>query len=254
MAQAGIHGYIGLIVAQRMPNPRRFRLGFILGSVLPDADILLAGPAGLVGLSADDFHRTFSHSVFTAAGVAAAFFLIGRLRKSHDWTRMGLGLSLGMMAHMFVDLLLWFRGLQIFWPLPWQASIWHGMHELPDWWIRFELSGEFACFAVFFAVLGSLARRRQTNVDYLSSLWRWTIVESTLFAAFVALALLPCATLSVFQICWWLIYIPSLGIMIYVIVRMRGTIDSAAEIAAVKTRPHRRREPGYRETRRQAFG
>jgi membrane-bound metal-dependent hydrolase YbcI (DUF457 family) len=228
MAQAGIHGFVGLIVAQRMPNPKRFRLGFILGSVLPDADILVAGPAMLIGLSADDFHRTFSHSVFTAAGVAGAFFLIGRLRKSHDWARMGLGLSLGMTAHMLVDFLLWFRGLQIVWPIPWQASIWCGMDELPDWWIKVDLSGEFACFAVFFAVLSSLARRRQMNDGYLLPLWRWTIAESSLFAVFVALALVPGATLMVFRICWWLAYIPSLGIMIYVIIRMRGSINSMA--------------------------
>jgi hypothetical protein len=43
----------------------------------------------------------------------------------------------------------------------------------------------------------------------------------------------------VFQVCWWLAYIPSLGIMIYVIVCMRGTIDSTAGIAAANTRPHR---------------
>jgi hypothetical protein len=148
---------------------------------------------------------------------------------------------------------MWFRGLQILWPIPWQASIWRGINKLPGWWIRVDLSGEFACFAVFFAVLSSLARRRQTNDDYLPPLWRWTIVESTLFAAFVALVLVSGATLMVIRICWWLAYIPSLGIMIYVIVRMRGTIDSTAGIAAAKTRPHRRREAGYRETRRQAL-
>jgi membrane-bound metal-dependent hydrolase YbcI (DUF457 family) len=226
MAQAGIHGFIGLIVAQRMPNPKRFRLGFILGSVLPDADILVAGPVMLVGLSPDDFHRTFSHSVFTAAGVAVAFFLIGRLRKSHDWTRMGLGLSLGMTAHMLVDFLLWFRGMQILWPIPWQASIWRGINKLPAWWIRAELSAEFLCFGVFFAVLISLGRRRQTNEDYLPRLWRWATGEISLFVVFMALALVPGATFLVFRSCWWLAYIPSLGIMIYVILRMRGTIES----------------------------
>jgi len=128
-----------------------------------------------------------------------------------------------MTAHMLVDLLLWFRGVQIFWPISGQINIWSGP---PDWWIRSELSAEFACFAVFFAVLILLARRRQTNGDYLRRLWRWAIVEVALFAAFLILSLIPGVTMKDFQTCWWLAYTPSLVLMFYVIIRMRGTIDS----------------------------
>lgn len=75
MPSAGIHGFTGLLFAGYIENPYA-KLGMILGSILPDADLIVSSVVYLITGKVDagkKIHRTWSHSWL----VHASFFIIG---------------------------------------------------------------------------------------------------------------------------------------------------------------------------------
>ena len=64
MAQAGMHGLIGLAVRRWVPDREWLMLGIVPGNLLPDADNLAVAVATIAKLPADGLHPTFSHSLF----------------------------------------------------------------------------------------------------------------------------------------------------------------------------------------------
>ncbi len=91
MPSAGIHGLTGLAFASCVTNPY-MKLGMILGSMLPDADLIVSGLAYLITKDIEigkKIHRSWSHSfiIHSMLGIlgggifgifpSAAHFLLG---------------------------------------------------------------------------------------------------------------------------------------------------------------------------------
>ncbi len=230
MAQAGIHGLLGIPLRKWAPQREWLMLGVVLGSMLPDSDNLAVAIATIANPSLAGLHRTFTHSLIMVCGVMAVFYLIGQVTKKARWDNLGLGLGLGITMHIVLDLLIWFGGVSVLWPIPSWINLWDKVTP-PAWWITLMNPVELLFFALFFFTLHSMARRQGSDLDFLSKLRFWTALEGFLFVVFLALAfVLSKGFMTIFGV----IYLFSLGLAIGVTIRMRATIEKAPGLAPAK--------------------
>ena len=224
MAQAGIHSLVGLAVRKWTPQRTWLMLGIVLGSMLPDADNLAVAVATVAKLPTAGLHRTFTHSLFTVVAVIGVFYLIGKLAKQPRWGNLGLGLGVGIFMHILLDLVVWFNGVAILWPIPSWINFWSRVTP-PAWFDKLNLTAEFLFFALFFIGLEGIARRRGTDQDFLGKLRIWTWVQAALFLVFTVLVYVM---QNGFMTPYGAVYLLSLALAIGVTVRMRKTVEAVA--------------------------
>jgi len=199
-------------------------LGILLGSLLPDADNLAVAVATVAKLPTDGLHRTFTHSLFTIAAVVVVFYLVAKLARQPCWNNLGIGMGIGILLHIMLDLLIWFNGVAILWPIPSWINFWSGITP-PLWFDKLMLSAEFLFFALFFLGLHSIARKQGTDQEYLGKLRLWTWLQAGLFVVFTVLVYTMQKGLMT---PYGLLYLLSLGLAIGVTIRMRKTVDIVA--------------------------
>ena len=136
--QGGIHLLSGLILASFLKR-KEFKVGVAFGAIFPDIDLFIAAIAYLfIGESAEKLHRTFTHSLFFILLVCGSIAIYPYARKfltkkaadssNYDFTGFALGLALGMITHVILDLF-YLVGVSIFWPF-YQRPI--GFPLVPD--------------------------------------------------------------------------------------------------------------------------
>ena len=222
MAQAGIHSLVGMAVRKWTPNRKWLMLGIVLGNLLPDTDNLAVAVAMVSGLPTEGLHRTFSHSLFTAAAITVVFYVVARITKRPSWGNLGLGLGIGVLMHILLDLLVWFNGVEILWPIPSWVNLWKYVTP-PAWWSKLMMPAEFLFFGLFLVLLGMKARRKGTDDGYLRTLWMWSIVQGGLFVVFTVLV----HTMERgFFVPFGALYLLSLGMVLGVTIRMRETVEA----------------------------
>ena len=225
MAQAGIHSVIGMAVQKWIPGRTWLMLGIVLGNLLPDADNLAVAVATVAGFSTTGLHRTFTHSLFFAAVVIIGFYLIAKFANQARWKNLGIGLGIGILMHILVDLLIWFNGVEILWPLSSWVNLW-GNFSPADWWEKLMMPVENLAFAGFFLLLERAARKHGTNSGYLKKLRLWMWGQVGLFLLFLVLVY---ALDSGFMVIFGAVYLLSLGLVIGVTIRMRETIEAGSQ-------------------------
>ena len=221
MAQAGIHALVGMAACRWLPARTWLAPGLVLGNMLPDADILAMAVATVAELPTERLHRTFTHSLFTVAVVFLVFRVVASVIRRPEWWNLGLGLGLGILMHIALDLAIWFRGVEILWPLPGKVDLWRDV-VVPNWWSTFELPAEFLSFALLFLTLHCLAGRQGTDLSFLRRLRFWILIQCLLF---VSLAVLAFALGECYRVVHGALYLPSLGLAIGVVIRMRWTLE-----------------------------
>lgn len=224
MAQAGIHGLVGVAIRKWSPAREWLVLGIVLGNLLPDADNLALAVATVTGRSTEGLHRTFTHSLFFVLALVIVFQLIGAVGKRPSYGNLGLGLGIGVLMHILLDLLVWFNGVEILWPLSSWVNLWEGVTP-PDWFSQLMMPVEMLFFAGYFWSLGVLARRQKTNLARLESLRVWTAVQTLLFLMFLILVY---TVESGFLTIYGAVYLLSLGLAFAITIQMRQTIESTA--------------------------
>ena len=224
MAQVGMHSLIGLAVRKLTPERTWLMLGIVLGSMLPDADNLAVAVATVAKLPTENLHRTFTHSLVTTAAIVGVFYLVSVLVKQPRWRNLGIGLGVGMVMHILLDLLIWFNGVAILWPFSSWINLWAGVTP-PAWFDKLMQSTEFLFFALFFAGLAFMAQKQHTDHEYLGTLRIWTWVEVALFVVFTILVYtLQKGVMTPLG----LVYLLSLGLAAGVTIRMRKTVEATS--------------------------
>jgi len=222
MAQAGLHGLVSLPVRNWGGQREWLMLGIVLGSILPDSDNLAVAVATVTRSSTEGLHRTFTHSLFTAAGVVLVFFLVSVFTKRPRWNNLGIGLGTGLLMHILLDLIIWFDGVAILWPIPVRLNLWSSVTP-PTFWMTLMNPLELLFMALFFYTLYDLARKQGSDLSFLSKLRFWIILEGLLFLVFLVLAYtLSQGFLTIFGAA----YLLSLGLAVGIVIRMRATIES----------------------------
>jgi membrane-bound metal-dependent hydrolase YbcI (DUF457 family) len=197
-------------------------LGIVIGNLMPDADNLAVAIATVAGLPTEGLHRTFTHSLFTVAAVILGFAIGARVSKRPRWGNLGLGLGVGILMHILLDLLIWFNGVEILWPIRSWVNLWEGV-TLPEWWSKLMMPVEFLFIALYFVLLDARARKHGTDAGYLRVLRRWTAVQAVLFVVFTVLVY---TMSSGFMVPFGALYLVSLGIALGVTIRMRDTVEA----------------------------
>ena len=224
MAQAGIHGLVGLAMRKMSVKKEWLLLGIIAGNMAPDLDALAVAYATLTGGDSHGLHRTWSHSIPFMVLVVAVFYIISALGKSRRIGNLGLGLGIGMLTHSLLDLFIWFRGVELFWPFFPEINFW-ASYTPPAWWAdKFESAVEFGLMALFLYMLGRLASKQATDTDFLSKLNVWIGIETALFVVFLVLVYVWAG----YFIAFGAAYIFSLLLTIIITFRMRKTIEAMA--------------------------
>jgi membrane-bound metal-dependent hydrolase YbcI (DUF457 family) len=164
MAQAGIHALVGAPLRRWAPQNEHsaYRnwlvLGVLLGNLLPDADNLAVAVAIILKLPTEGLHRTFTHSLFTVVAFVVVFYLVGRVIHQPRWVNLGLGMGAGILMHILLDLLIWFNGVEILWPIPSWVNLWSGVAP-PVWFDQLMMPVEFLFFALYFQSPATGARQ-----------------------------------------------------------------------------------------------
>lgn len=222
MAQAGIHGMVAAAVRKYVPGKEWLMLGIVLGSIFPDMDNIAVAVATVAKLPTHGLHRTFTHSIFTILLVMGLFYLVATFTKKPRWSIFGIGFGVGILLHVLLDLVVWFNGVEVLWPLHSWVNLWEGF-QVPDWLSKFLMPAEFLCFGLFFLVLASLSRKFQTDTGYQSRLRTWTIVQFVLFAIFTVMVYVMDKG---FMTIYGAIYLLSLFLAFGIVIRMRKTVEA----------------------------
>lgn len=222
MAQAGLHGLVGLAIRKRIPGKEGLILGILLGSLIPDMDNLAVAVATAAKLSTEGLHRTFTHSLFTVIIVFLAFTLVSLLTNKSRWLYLGMGLAIGMVLHILLDLLLWFDGVALLWPIQLHVNIWRWFTP-PDWLTKLLQTGEFLFLALFFIALEATAKKYKTDMEYLRTLRVWIFGFLGWFILFTVMAFVM---KQGFMIFYGLFYLIALGLAFGIVIRMRKTISA----------------------------
>jgi len=223
MPQAGLHGLTGMAVSKFAGKREWLLLGIILGTMLPDMDNVAVAVATVAKMDTHGLHRTFTHSLFFVAAIVLAFYAIGSARKQPRWINLGLGLGIGVTMHVLLDLLGWFNGVYILWPINYELNFWTNVQP-PAWFMTFMDPAEMLMFAIYLYALGAWARKYGTNGDFQNKLRNWMIFEIVLFIVFTPLAfIMTKGFLTIFGAA----YLFSLFMVFFVTIRMRDTVEAA---------------------------
>jgi len=232
MAQTGLHSIIAAGVSQGLiPSPKRRQLawGLLLGSVLPDLDIL---PMAIFYLMTRNpsvvyhIHRAGTHSLTAVLVVFLVFLGISKYKGS-KFLILGIGLSFGVLLHIIADIF-WWGPVDVLWPLGFwgvKSEVYLlQYHPLSPMAAKLLGAGEFLAYALYFWILLRLSLMKRTNLEFRSKLRNITLLEILFFAIFVILAF----TLSrqVFEIVLYaMLIVLFFPLFLYVIIKMKHTIE-----------------------------
>ncbi|MFZ5816108.1 MAG: metal-dependent hydrolase [Bacillota bacterium] len=172
MAQVGIHALVGLVLGEQIrrrfnpdPNAGSMALGFLVGSIAPDLDVIpVAAALPLDPELALLLHRSFSHSLFAVGVVWLVSLALSLLLRDRAIRLWGWGAGLGVGLHILLDLLFWFTPVDLFWPA--SALGLAGPVDLWSWWETPRLLGrllaaaEFGAMALYFGALAARGAAR----------------------------------------------------------------------------------------------
>ena len=219
MAQAGIHGLVGLAFQRTARRREWLVFGLVLGNHFPDVNNLAVAVATVMKLPTTGLHRTFTHSIFTAVILFVVFYLVGKLTRQSRWINFGLGFSVGILLHTLLDLLIWFNGVELIWPIPSWVNIWEGFSP-PVWFDKLMLPAEFLFLSLFFWYLVRLQAKDENPPVRL--LIFWTFLQLGLFVIFTLLVFFMDQG---FMTIFGLVYLLSLGLAWGITIRMRIIFD-----------------------------
>lgn len=224
MPQAGVHAIIGTVARKWMPQKEWLLLGVVLGNLFPDLDNLAVAYATLTRVDSHGLHRTFTHSIFTILVIIVLFAILATLTKNQKWNNFGAGFGIGILMHILLDLVLWFNGVELLWPIRYELNFW-SWFVVPDWLKIVLDTGEFFAFGLYFLLLNSLAQQQNTDTERQGSSRTWAYIEFIIFILFTALFFSIGAKGLPYTI-FGALYILSLIVGIVITIRMRQTVES----------------------------
>jgi membrane-bound metal-dependent hydrolase YbcI (DUF457 family) len=225
MPQNGIHAIVGIASRKWMPKKEWLLLGVVLGNMFPDLDNLVVAYATLAKLSGPEhYHRTFTHSIFTIIAMLVLFYIIAMLTKNERWKNFGIGFGAGILMHILVDLVLWFNGVALFWPIEFELNFW-SWFTTPAWLTIILETAEYLAFGLYFLLLVSLSQRNNTDAALQSLTRIWAYAEFILFVVFTAL-FFAIGREGLHYKVYGVLYLVSLIVAMTITTRMKQTVES----------------------------
>ena len=102
-----------LFVIHKFSTFSKINLGIIVGIMLPDLDILFKYLN-----SSENLHGGPLHSIIVALSIFIFLLIISEIKKNHFNKKIINGLFIGIISHIFFDILISGQKISFYWPLP----------------------------------------------------------------------------------------------------------------------------------------
>jgi len=238
MAQSGLHALIGGYVAKSwvkasdtpsgVERVKGLKYGLVLGALAPDVDFFLLGPMYLFNSElAVKMHRSFTHSLLTTAVFVGLLWLLAAGERRDYRRGLALGLGAGILTHLVADVIMWFGGIQVLWPLayvgvPQSLDIWASLYAPPRLLSNILGALDYVAFGLYYLYLAAAARRTGTNTAFLGRLRSITLIQWGLSAIYLTLAFVLGSWFDIAHYAAFiLVFFP---LCLYVTAKMRETI------------------------------
>lgn len=216
MAQSGIHAFSGIVLSKYFKQQKWLAPSIIIGSMLPDIDIFLSALAFILGTPVQTaeliFHRTFTHSIFTLITIYLTFLCIAEIKSNENFKIIGRGVCIGILLHIILDLLFWFKSVHLFWPLPTDSiDLWS--LNVPELFYKITFSLEFILFRIYgWYLINSFIKYPGNQGWFIKYISRWINIEFIFFVISIAYIYLNMPGYKVF---FTIMYIPSLMMALF---------------------------------------
>ena len=118
MIITSIYTYFAIMFRKKIPNKEWFLPSFILGLTIPDLDTLQIN----FNLLNNIYHsNTFGHSIISILFLYLILLIIYEISKKSKYLNLANGIALGMLLHIFLDVIISLSSMNIFWPLPFNS-------------------------------------------------------------------------------------------------------------------------------------
>ena len=153
------------------------------------------------------------------------FYVIAAIIRNEKWRNFGTGFGAGILMHIALDLVFWFNGVELLWPLStYELNFW-SWFVMPAWLKIFLDTGEFLAFGLYFLLLGSLARQYGTDAERQGSSKTWAYIQFGLFILFTVL-FFTIGTVGLHYKVFGVLYLLSMIIAMTVTIRMKQTVEA----------------------------
>ena len=222
MAQAGAHAIIGMYASRLSFLKRINASAIIIGSLIPDLDIILVAFGKLFTNIPDPihfFHRKGTHSFLFVLFIYLLFEIFSEILKKPELRNWGKGISIGITTHLIVDSFLFLNGVYLLWPIQLQFNFWEG-YQPPEILPNLLLAIEFLFFRILAWIIIEISTQRsQVNFPGLLPLIvKWKNFEFKLFLSFIILSIFK---IPFYDFLFGIFYLPSLIVSIIVVWFMR---------------------------------
>ena len=228
MVQTGLHAYFSLIIRSKLPSKKWFFTSFLIGSIIPDIDLILVPLGFLLQLNLQEsifmFHRSFSHSLITLTTLYLLFLIIYEIKKETTLLFVFNGFCLGVLLHIIIDILFSFEPIHVFWPLPINKIHFFQNIKLSYFLKIFILSIEFFFFRIFaWKLINIIIEQPFKNAKIVNHLNQFMKIQ----LLFLILFLISSALLDYKFILYifWIFYIPSIIFINITLFKMKDSIN-----------------------------
>jgi hypothetical protein len=153
------------------------------------------------------------------------FYGIAAITKNEKLKNFGMGFSVGILMHILLDLVLWFNGVELIWPLShFELNFW-SWFIMPAWLKILLDTGEFLAFGLYFLLLSSLAHQYNTDTAHAGSSKTWAYIEFGLFILFTIL-FFAIGTKGLHYTIYGVLYLASMVVGMITTIRMKQTLES----------------------------
>ena len=231
MAQAGLHTYVSILLKNKIPNKQWFFYSFLFASILPEIDIVLSILHKFIYDTSYNFIFSTSlfHSIITNTIVYIIILTAYEIKKKSYLLHVANGYALGIIIHLSLDILIWFRPINILWPLPTTpVDIWANV-GIPLELITLHTLLEIFFFRLFaFHMINIILLNTKSNNSLIKFLSLWMKGNFYILLTYVILAYK--LNLSNLFIAFAIIYIPSLLLMFFILIKLKKHINNYATI------------------------
>ena len=200
MAQTGLHTIIPFKIFKNNYN-NYFLYAFLMGSIIPDFDVAINsiykifkswGNPNSYYLNKNyliNYDLNVFHSIISSIIIYLIILIFYEIKKNTSILSFANGFLLGLLTHIIIDIFLFLRPVQIFWPLNYAGlnpiNIW-GEINIPFKVMTTYLTIEFIFFRyIGYELIKILIIQKDKNSKYISALSRWMKIQALLFILFI---------------------------------------------------------------------
>jgi len=253
MAQTGLHTLIAFKSFKKPIKKEWFFYSFLLGSILPDIDLITSFLYKISKIIVSDathitnryffinYELNIFHSLITASLLYLIILIYYEIKKNKNILNFANGLIVGILLHIIIDIFLFLRPIQIFWPLNMVGiapiNLW-GSIKVPFVVFSIYLALEFVFFRFLASkIIDMILLENDSRSKYILVASKWMKLQTYLFIFFIIAINLSNYNTTCFVI-YNIILSSCIATAIYLLYVLRKTINNYVMNSNIKNEEH----------------